>query len=401
MAGYSAIPLRISDSGYTNSDQYKYITSIIWDKVTVTGASSYNYNNNVYTILTTSSAHNFKDGDSVLLNDENNNNLYTGYWIIVKIVSTTQVVINKIFDDPFGTNDATLSRCIKYKMSPDPDGEAKLDLSNTIKDFVTENLEDANGRAIWALGEFISFTDIIDVKWIAKAKFALEKSLATISTFQSPRAIAFSIKGLYFYNNEMQSPRVNQLIISLADNLVSKYRGVSDKKWQWYEEYLTYANGILPEAMLYASLSSGSLLYESIAKNTFHFLLALTFKNDQIEVISNQGWYQKGKQVQRYGEQPIDVAYTIMALQTFYQVFEDPTYKDKMKIAFDWFLGKNHLHQIIYNPITGGCCDGLEQDHVNFNQGAESTISYLLSRLAIENVGILVNNHLQLEVQNK
>ena len=199
----------------------------------------------------------------------------------------------------------------------------------------------------------------------------------------------------------MQSPRVNQLIISLADNLVSKYRGVSDKKWQWYEEYLTYANGILPEAMLYASLSTGSLLYESIAKNTFHFLLALTFKNDQIEVISNQGWYQKGKQVQRYGEQPIDVAYTIMALQTFYQVFEDPTYKDKMKIAFDWFLGKNHLHQIIYNPITGGCCDGLEQDHVNLNQGAESTISYLLSRLAMENVGIQVNNHLPLEVQNK
>lgn len=265
----------------------------------------------------------------------------------------------------------------------------------------TENLEDANGRAIWALGEFISFIDIIDVKWIAKAKFALEKSLATISTFQSPRAIAFSIKGLYFYNNEMQSPRVNQLIISLADNLVSKYRGVSDKKWQWYEEYLTYANGILPEAMLYASLSTGSLLYESIAKNTFHFLLALTFKNDQIEVISNQGWYQKGKQVQRYGEQPIDVAYTILALQTFYQVFEDPTYKDKMKIAFDWFLGKNHLHQIIYNPITGGCCDGLEQDHVNLNQGAESTISYLLSRLAMENVSILVNNHLPLEVQNK
>jgi hypothetical protein len=144
MAGYSAIPLRISDSGYTNSEQYKYITSILWDKVTVTGAISYNYNNNVYTVLTTSSAHNFKDGDSVLLNDENNNNLYTGYWIIVKIVSTTQVVINKIFDDPFGINDATLSRSIKYKMSPDPDGEAKLDLSNTIKDFVTENLEDVN-----------------------------------------------------------------------------------------------------------------------------------------------------------------------------------------------------------------------------------------------------------------
>jgi uncharacterized protein YyaL (SSP411 family) len=207
---------------------------------------------------------------------------------------------------------------------------------------------------------------------------------------------------LYFYNNELQSQRVNQLIITLADNLVSKYRGVSDKKWQWFEEYLTYANGILPEAMLYASLSTGSELYESIAKKTFHFLLALTFKNDQIEVISNQGWYQKGKPVHRYGEQPIDVAYTILALQTFYQLFEDPIYKAQLKIAFVWFLGKNHLHQIVYNSQTGGCYDGLEEDHVNLNQGAESTISYLLSRLAMEKIAIISKKMNQLKVpQNK
>jgi glycosyltransferase involved in cell wall biosynthesis len=265
-----------------------------------------------------------------------------------------------------------------------------------------ENLEDANGRAIWALGEFISYEAIIDKKWIAKAKFAIEKSLVALSKIQSPRAIAFSIKGLYFYNNELQSPRVNQLIIALADNLVSKYRGVSDKKWHWFEEYLTYANGILPEAMLFASLSTGSLLYERIAKKTFQFLLTLTFKNDQIEVISNQGWYQKGKPVQRYGEQPIDVAYTILALQTFYQVFEDPIYKAQMKIAFDWFLGKNHLHQIVYNSRTGGCYDGLEEDHVNLNQGAESTLSYLLSRLAMEKVASIskIENR-ELVPQNK
>jgi hypothetical protein len=169
----------------------------------------------------------------------------------------------------------------------------------------------------------------------------------------------------------------------------------------WFEDYLTYANAVLPEAMLFAGLSTGSELYKNIAKKTFDFLLSQTFIEEQIKIISNQGWYQKGKQVHQYGEQPIDVAYTILALQTFYQVIEDPTYKDKMKIAFDWFLGKNHLHQIIYNPITGGCCDGLEQDHVNLNQGAESTISYLLSRLALEKIDILVNNQHQFELQNK
>ena len=247
-----------------------------------------------------------------------------------------------------------------------------------------ENLEDANGRAIWALGEFISFKEIIPGNMIRKAKFAIEKALINIHKFHSPRAISFAIKGLYFYNLESQSPRINFLITSLADNLVSKYRGISDKKWKWFEDYLTYANSILPEAMLFAGLSTGSELYKDIAKNSFDFLLSLTFKEDQIKVISNQGWYHRGKSVNQFGEQPIDVAYTILALQTFYQVYEDETYRDKMHIAFDWFLGKNHLHQIVYNPKTGGCYDGLEQNHVNLNQGAESTISYLLSRLAME-----------------
>ena len=249
-----------------------------------------------------------------------------------------------------------------------------------------ENLEDANGRAIWALGEFISHKEIIHKSLIKKAKFAIEKALINIHKFHSPRAISFAIKGLYFYNQESQSPRINYLITSLADNLVSKYRGISDKKWKWFEDYLTYANSILPEAMLFAGLSTGSELYKDIAKTSFDFLLSLTFKEDQIKVISNQGWYHRGKSANQFGEQPIDVAYTILALQTFYQVYEDDAYKSKMCIAFDWFLGKNHLHQIVYNPKTGGCYDGLEQYHVNLNQGAESTISYLLSRLTMENV---------------
>lgn len=86
------------------------------------------------------------------------------------------------------------------------------------------------------------------------------------------------------------------------------------------------------------------------------------------------------------GEQPIDVAYTILALEKFYDVFKDDRYKEKMKIAFDWFMGDNHLHQIVYNPCTGGCYDGVEEHNVNLNQGAESTVSYLLARLAVERI---------------
>ena len=98
------------------------------------------------------------------------------------------------------------------------------------------------------------------------------------------------------------------------------------------------------------------------------------------------------------GEQPIDVAYTILALDRFLDVFGAPEYYEKMIIAFNWFLGNNHLQQIIYNPCTGGCYDGLEENNVNLNQGAESTVSCLMARLTIER---RINKRIPVEVQRK
>ncbi len=247
-----------------------------------------------------------------------------------------------------------------------------------------ENLEDSNGRAIWALGEIIATHNLFNNYVIVQAEHAIEKSFRHILKLHSPRAIAFSIKGLHNYNTVYKNAAVKQLIISLADNLVSKYRGVSEKKWEWFEEYLTYANSVLPESLLYAYLSTGNQVFKNIAKSSFDFLLSIIFCDGKIKVVSNQGWHIKGKPSNKFGEQPIDVAYTILALGLFYDVFKDQTYLHKMEIAFNWFLGNNHLHQIVYNPCTGGCYDGLEEHHINLNQGAESTVSYLLARLTVE-----------------
>lgn len=247
-----------------------------------------------------------------------------------------------------------------------------------------ENLEDSNGRAIWALGEFSSYASLFSHYHISRAENALQKGLPKISGFASPRAIAFSIKGLYYYNIKNNDIAIEHLITSLADNLVSKYRGVSDAKWKWFEDYLTYANSVLPEAMLYAYLSTGNTLFGKIAIISFDFLLSVIYKNGQIKVVSNQGWQNKGTEPNVFGEQPIDVAYTIMTLGLFYDTFGEKSYLKKMNTGFEWFLGKNHLHQVIYNPCTGGCYDGLEESHVNLNQGAESTVSYLMARLVVE-----------------
>lgn len=247
-----------------------------------------------------------------------------------------------------------------------------------------ENLEDANGRAIWALGEFLSLKQFLDIKLQTQVEAAFQKAIPTIHRLQSPRAIAFCIKGLYYYYQFKKEETILLLITKLADNLVSKYRGVSNKDWQWFEEYLTYANALLPEAMLLAGECTKSELFKDVAHKTFEFLMNIIFNKDKISVISNNGWHYKGKDKNPFGEQPIEIAYTILALENFYKENFNKDFLNKMQISFNWFLGENHLNQIIYNPSTGGCYDGLEEHKVNLNQGAESTLSYLLARMVVE-----------------
>lgn len=247
------------------------------------------------------------------------------------------------------------------------------------------NLDDANGRAVWALGYLMSLVDLLPSKILLEADRILEKSIPYLSRMRSTRAMAFAIKGLFYYQHAMKSTEKLLLIKTFANRIVQMYKHESEPGWEWFEGYLTYANSILPEAMLYSWILTGDLIYKETAVESLNFLLLHIFKGDKIEVISNRKWLKKGEMPGQFGEQPIDVAYTIMTLSKFYDAFADEDIRRKMAIAFNWFLGENRLHQIVYNPCTGGCYDGLEESSVNLNQGAESTISYLMARLTIEN----------------
>ena len=246
------------------------------------------------------------------------------------------------------------------------------------------NLDDSNGRAIWALGYLISMVEQLPAKILLEADRIMVRALHSFHGVHSTRAMAFAIKGLYYYQHTIKSAENLFLIKTLANRMVQMYKHESNPEWQWFESYLTYANSILPEAMLYAWLLTDDMVYKGIAVLSLEFLLSHTFNENGIEVISNRKWLLKGAEAGKFGEQPIDVAYTILTLSKFYDVFAEEETRRKMEIAFNWFLGNNRLRQIIYNPCTGGCYDGLEETHVNLNQGAESTISYLMARLAIE-----------------
>jgi len=249
------------------------------------------------------------------------------------------------------------------------------------------NLADSNGRAIWALGFVVSLTEILPESISSAAGKIMNAALLNVSKIHSTRAMAFVIKGLYYSFTVTKSIEQQWLIKELANRLVQMYRHEVDVEWEWFESYLTYANSTLPEALLCAWISTGEPVYKEIAKSSFDFLLSKTFRQDKIKVISNKNWLHKGEEAEHTspgGEQPIDVAYTIIALAKFYEVTNEEGYLNKMLTSFNWFLGANHLNQIIYNPCTGGCYDGLEAENVNLNQGAESTISYLMARLTME-----------------
>ena len=246
------------------------------------------------------------------------------------------------------------------------------------------NLEDSNGRAVWSLGYVLLLKDLLPEDIITETEKILDKSLEHILQIDSPRAMAFVIKGIYYREKVKKSPENLNIIKTFANKLMDLYKHEATANWEWFESWLTYANSILPEAMLHAWLVTKESIYKDIAITSLNFLLQHTFNKNGIEVISNKTWLQKGHEAGHFGEQPIDVAYTIMTLSEFYDVLKDEEYYKKIVIAFNWFLGKNRLNQIIYNPCTGGCYDGLEETHVNLNQGAESTVSYLMARLTIE-----------------
>ncbi|PWA05051.1 glycosyltransferase [Flavobacterium psychrotolerans] len=246
------------------------------------------------------------------------------------------------------------------------------------------NLEDANGRALWSLGTVIANKETLPMWLVLRAEKCWNKAIERIHDITSPRAIAYALKGLFHYYSKYPNEEIKNHIEKLANELLRHYHINSEENWCWYEDYMTYANNVLPEAMLYSYMVTRKPKYKKIALITFDFLLSQYFMKGQLKVISNRGWFKKQNERVFYGEQPIEVSTTIIALDLFYEVTGNSKYKDQLKLAFNWFLGNNHLKQIMYNPENGASYDGLEDKHVNINQGAESTLCFFKAQLIME-----------------
>ncbi|MFH1802499.1 MAG: glycosyltransferase [archaeon] len=245
--------------------------------------------------------------------------------------------------------------------------------------------EDAQGRAVWALG-YLAASAHVPADFKREAQEILTKAINAVPDMRSPRAVAFTIEGLYYYNILAGSEKLKSRINRLANYLVGLYDESSSEEWKWFEKYLTYANSKLSEALFYAYLATNKERYFEVAQESMKFLLKETFQGNMFVPIGQNGWYDQKGEKKLYDQQPIEAAYMVDALILAYKTTRDENYRQKAFQAFKWFTGENTRGQVVYNEVTGGCHDGLGERTINLNQGAESTISYLLARLSMMRV---------------
>src|SRR3989344_2077642 len=199
----------------------------------------------------------------------------------------------------------------------------------------------------------------------------------------SPRAQADTLIGLSNSGEYLAQDATFEMKGRILDSFISKYNEVSDGEWNWFENYLTYGNAKIPEALFEAQAQDKTGIVEKIAKESMDFLTKTLFINGKLVPIGQEKWFVKKEERSMYDQQPIEAAGMTSAYLKAFEKTNDTGYKQKDRDPFDWFLGKNSQNQMVYDEATGGCFDGLTKTGVNANEGAESTVSYLLARLSI------------------
>ena len=254
--------------------------------------------------------------------------------------------------------------------------------------------EDSHGRALWGLGVTAGRGQYSGQ--VALATKLFNDALPVLEGFSDSRAIAFPILGMQAYLRRHDSDqRVRALIRSLGDRLLARFRQYATKDWQWHEAELNYDNARLPEALMACGRITNDDRMVKAGIDVLEWLrdIQLDPSGQWFAPVGNQGWYPKTGSKAQYDQQPLEAAAMIGASLEAYECTQREEWMQLASTCFNWYLGKNDQHIQLYDYATGGCRDGLEAEGVNENQGAESTLSYLSSLLAIYNLRGLTANH--------
>ncbi len=235
-----------------------------------------------------------------------------------------------------------------------------------------DHFGEANAEVVWALAEY--YTQKKKKKIITYLDAALENLIHS----PYPRVWAYALLGLC----QLKGRKYQEMLILFADKLVDEYQTFSTKKWWWFEDALYYANALLPWALFEAYEKTGEEKYKCIAEKTLRFLFHHSRKDMNGHgipvVVGNKGWWRKNTSQPLFDQQPLDVAYLVLACIRAFDITKKYTYVREAKFYMSWFFGNNMLnvHMIFQN---GACSDGLTKNGPNQNTGAEAMISFLLA----------------------
>jgi glycosyltransferase involved in cell wall biosynthesis len=242
--------------------------------------------------------------------------------------------------------------------------------------------EDSHGRALWGLGTVLGRSEDAGLRGAAGRLFELAVPAAV--EFKSPRACAFALLGLQEYLESFPGDRAAlNAAEALADRLLEFYGANSSDGWKWFESVLSYSNARLPQALLRAGTRSANEAMVSAGLEALDWLTMV----QRCEVkghfvpIGSHGFYSKKTEKGRFDQQPIEACAAVSACLQAYRTTGKGRWRKEAWAAFNWFLGDNDLQIALYDPATGGCRDGLHPDRANENQGAESTLSFLMALL--------------------
>ena len=239
--------------------------------------------------------------------------------------------------------------------------------------------EDCQGRALWALGTCVGRSRRPDLPAWAAPHF--KSALTPVPEMSSPRAWAFGLLGVHEYLRRFKGDRAcGHARDALTSLLVGLYERTATPDWPWFEEVLSYDNARLPHALIAGGRDGGDPRSLEIGLLALGWLVEVQrAPQGHFRPVGCHGFYRRRGVRARFDQQPVEANATVAACLEAYRATHDPRWMDEARSSFEWFLGRNDLGQELYDPATGGCCDGLQEDRVNRNQGAESTLAFLLS----------------------
>jgi glycosyltransferase involved in cell wall biosynthesis len=250
-----------------------------------------------------------------------------------------------------------------------------------------EGSEDSHGRAVWGLGTVLGRSKNAGLRGAAGRMFELAVPVAV--EFRSPRACAFTLLGLQEYLDSFPGDRAALGASDmLANRLLNSYRAHRTDDWKWFENGLAYSNARLPQALIRAGVRAGNEEMVSAGLEALDWLAMLQRceVNGHFVPIGSEGFYSKTTEKARFDQQPVEACAEVSACLEAYRATGKGRWRKEAWCAFNWFLGDNDLQIALYDSATGGCRDGLHPDRANENQGAESTLSFLMALLEMRQV---------------